>query len=72
MKSLKILVQLVFAVAAALVIGIGAAGLIRLVSEVSGVSIEHDVTVGASGTLAGIFLGSVYQKLGFGKKKADR
>ncbi len=69
MKSLKTLALLVFSVLSALVIGIGAAGLMRLFSDVSGVPVTRDVTIGGSCTLAGIFLGALYQKYGLGKKK---
>jgi hypothetical protein len=69
MKSFKTFLLLAFSVLAALVIGIGAAGLMRLFSDVSGVTVTRDIMVGASCTLAGIFLGALYQKYGQGKKK---
>ena len=69
MKPVKTLVQMVFSVVSALVIGMGAAGLMRFFSDVSGVPVTRDVTIGASCTLAGIFLGALYQKYGLGKKK---
>jgi len=69
MKTLKLVLLLAFSVLAALVVGMGAAGLMRLVSDVSGVPVTRDITVGASCTLAGIFLGALYQKYGLSKKK---
>jgi len=70
MKTLKLFLLLVFSALAALVIGMGAAGLMRLFSDVSGVPLRRDVIVGAPCTLAGIFLGALYQKYGLGKKKS--
>jgi hypothetical protein len=70
MKSVKMFLLLVFSVLSALVIGMGAAGLVRLLSDVSGVPVTRDVTIGFSCTLAGIFLGALYQKYGLSKKKS--
>jgi hypothetical protein len=47
----------------------GAAGLMRLVSDVSGIPITRDIVIGSSCTLAGIFLGALYQKYGLSKKR---
>ncbi|MCK5558682.1 MAG: hypothetical protein KAJ01_09900 [Candidatus Hydrogenedentes bacterium] len=69
MKNFRLFLLLVFSVVAALVIGLGAAGLMRLFSDVSGVPLTRDVIIGASCTLAGIFLGALYQKHGLGKKR---
>lgn len=69
MKGFKMLLLLLFSVLAALVIGMGAAGLMRLFSDVSGVPVTRDITIGASCTLAGIFLGALYQKYGLSKKR---
>jgi hypothetical protein len=69
MKNFRLFLLLVFSVVAALVIGLGAAGLMRLFSDVSGVPLTRDVIIGASCTLAGIFLGALYQKHGLSKKR---
>jgi len=61
-QNLKMFLLLLFSVVSAVVVGMGVAGLMTLFSDVSGFHIRHDFIVGASCTLAGIFLGALYQK----------
>jgi len=68
-QNLKMFLLLLFSVVSAVVVGMGVAGLMTLFSDVSGFHIRHDFIVGASCTLAGIFLGALYQKHGIGGKK---
>lgn len=69
MKNLRLFLLLVFSVVAAVVVGMGVAGLMTLFSAVSGFYVGKDFIIGASCTLAGIFLGALYQKHGLSKKR---
>jgi len=68
-NSVKVFLLLLFSVLAALVIGMGAAGLLRFISHITQLPITRDIIVGISCTLAGIFLGALYQKYVPSKKK---
>jgi hypothetical protein len=69
MQNFKMFLLLLFSVVSAVVVGMGVAGLMTLFSDVSGFTIGRDFIIGASCTLAGIFLGALYQKHVMGKKK---
>jgi len=68
-NSVKAFMLLLFSVVSAVVIGMGAAGLLRFISHITQLPITRDIIVGVSCTLAGIFLGALYQKYIPGKKK---
>ena len=68
-NSVKAFMLLLFSLVSAIVIGMGAAGLLRFISRVAGLTIASDIIVGVSCTLAGIFLGALYQKYIPSKKK---
>ena len=68
-NSVKAFLLLLFSVISAVVIGMGAAGLLRFVSNITQIAITRDIIVGISCTLAGIFLGALYQKYIPGKKR---
>ena len=68
-NSVKVFLLLLFSLLSALVIGMGAAGLLRFVAHITQLPITRDIIVGVSCTLAGIFLGALYQKYIPGKKK---